>query len=253
LEDDSIPEQFELRSIEDVIALSKEKCVDKSEPDFATVIISDGEIRGFIKKNLSASQIKKSIKNIGRFTMEGEAPLLFKGGRWINLPLTGGFAEVWIASEEKRYHKYRSTRKLRGKYGEHKEENVYIIRFIGTWGLSYMLNLFNRRVRVFPPRFYSDLSADAKMLFRAICGKEDLEFTFINVIQIAKIFDWKAHTTKRNIYRRILRIESLFDELYKNGFLINYQKYGNQERTYWKVKVRKNWFNSPRKRASIQR
>ena len=253
IEDNSIPEQFELRSIEDVIALSKEKSIETSEPDFSTVIISDGEIRGFIKKNLSASQIKKSIKNIGRFTLEGEAPLLFKEGRWINLPLTGGFAEVWIASEEKRYHKYRSTRKLRGKYGEHKEENVYIIRFIGTWGLCYMLNLFNRRVRVFPPRFYSDLSADAKMLFRAICGKEDLEYTFINFIQITKIFDWKAHTTKRNIYRRILRIESLFNELYKNGFLTNCQKYGKREKTYWKVQVRKNWFNPPRKRASNQR
>lgn len=253
IEKDSIPEQFELRSIEDVIALSKEKCIETSEPDFATVIISDGEIRGFIKKNLSASQIKKSIKNIGRFTLEGEAPLFLKGDGWINLPLTGGFAEVWVASEEKRYHKYRSTRKLRGMDGEHKEENVYIIRFIGTWGLCYMLNLFNRRVRVFPPRFYSDLSADAKMLFRAICGKEDLEFTFINIIQITKIFDWKAQTTKRNIYRRILRIESLFNELYKNGFLTSYQKYGRREKTYWKVQVRKNWFNPPRKRASNQR
>jgi hypothetical protein len=252
IEKDSIPECFELNGIEEVFALSKEKFIETSEPDFATVIISDGEIRGFIKKNLSASQIKKSIKNIGRFTLEGEAPLLFKSGRWINLPLTGGFAEVWVASEEKRYHKYRSTRKLRGKYGEHKEENVYIIRFIGTWGLCYMLNLFNRKVRVFPPRFYSDLSADAKMLFRAICGKEDLEFTFINIIQIVKIFDWKAQTTKRNIYRRILRIESLFNELYKNGFLTNYQKYGKREKTYWKVQVRKNWFNPPRKLASNQ-
>ena len=94
IEKDSIPEQLELKSIEDVIALSKEKSIETSEPDFATVIISDGEIRGFIKKNLSASQIKKSIKNIGRFTLEGEAPLFFKGDGWINLPLTGGFAEV---------------------------------------------------------------------------------------------------------------------------------------------------------------
>lgn len=238
--------KVELRNVEELIALAesynKKKFIKSPKRHFSTVVISEGEIRKFVNKpNYSTSQITERVKNIGHFTLEGTVPIFCGRDGWINVPVTGGFAEVWIAKEEERYFKYRSKRKLRGK-GKGREENVFIIRFIGTWGTAYMLNILNNYVTVFPPRFYKDLSASAKTMFRAICGKG---VSIINIHQINKIFDWEE--PMKNVPQRIIRIEKIWKELYKHGFIKKFTRYKKEDGTiYWRVERRKNWFNPPR-------
>jgi len=236
----------ELESVEELVGFAefcdKEKFIKFPDQEFNTVVISEGEIRKFVNKpNYSTSQITERVKNIGHFTLEGTVPIFCGKDGWINVPVIGGFAEVWIAKEEERYFKYRSKRKLRGRFGKGREENVFIIRFIGSWGLAYVLNILSNNVTVFPPRFYKDLSANERMMFRAICGKG---VSIINIHQINKIFDWEE--PMKNVPQRIIRIEKIWKNLYKHGFIKKFTGYKKDGTIYWRVERRKNWFNPPR-------
>ena len=144
LRDAGEPTKVELKNVEELVGLAehydKKKFIKSAKHHFSTIVISEVEIRKFVNKpNYSTSQITERVKNIGHFTLEGTVPIFCGKDGWINVPVTGGFAEVWIAKEEERYFKYRSKRKLRGK-GKGREENVFIIRFIGTWGTAYIMN-----------------------------------------------------------------------------------------------------------------
>lgn len=251
LEKGNVPDKFEVSTIEQFMALVRRsdsiKFMEFIDEEFAAVAISDGEIRDCLgKPHWSSCLIKGKIKNIGRWSLDGEVPVFSAEDGWINVPLTGGFAEVLVASEEERYFKYRSDRLLRGEFGKGREENVYVVRFIGTWGTAYALSVFNRNVRLFPKRFYTDLSKNAKMLFRAVCGKEGLDVTFINIIQIAKILDWRLPLT--NISQRISIAQGIWKELYTHGFIIkeSLKRYKDKEEAFWCIKRRKDWFNPPK-------
>lgn len=251
IKETEVSKELNIRTIEEFTLFEEhfsKKCfIKRPDKRMNIIIISDEEIRKFIgKSRYSGDQIRERTKNLGRITLEGTLPIFFGKDGWTNVSVTGGFAEVWVASEKEEYFRFRSKRKLRGE-GKGREENVYIVRFIGSWGTAYLFNVLNRRVTIFPPRFYRQLSANAKMLFRAICGKP---VSIINIHQISKILDWEEEVV--NISKRVIAIEKLWAELRQEGFINKPKKYEREGVIFWRVERRKDWFNLPKQLEKVK-
>ena len=243
-----VPEDFEIKSIREFISLA-EYCNAREFPEegFDTVVISDREIRQSAHKPYwNKDYIRKTIENIGRWTVKGMIPYRFAEDGLINIPCTGGLAEVFVASEKEPYSKYRSKRKLKGKFGKGKEENVYIVRFIGHWGTALAASVANRKVKVFPERFYKKLSANAKILWRALVAKEHINPVHLNIYQIARIFGWKEEV--ENIRERKGRIEKILKELKYLWFIDHFRRDDEEDDNpiHWHIWKRKNWFFEPK-------
>ncbi|MCK4827272.1 hypothetical protein KA005_66695 [bacterium] len=243
-----IPEDFRIGNVEEFMGIVK-YCDTEETPDegFNTVIISDGQIRRSIyKPKWSKSYIQKTIENIGSWTMKGLLPYRFAEDGLVNIPWTGGLAEIGVASKLEQYSRYRSKRKLRGKFGKDAEENVYIVRFIGRWGITYAASVANRKVIVFPERFYRGLSANARIIWRAFCGKEYINPVVININQIAKILDWKEEVV--SVRQRVIWIEKIFKELESYWFIERFARHDEKDNNpiHWHIWKRRNWFFKPK-------
>lgn len=247
IKEGQIPEMDEIESVREFMGIVNYcDSIEYPKKDFFTAVISGGEIRSLIyRPHWSKSYIRKTIKNIGRWSLDGDVPVYSREDNWIYVPHTGGFAEVTVANEGKQYHTYRSGRKLRGKYGKGKEENVYIVRFIGRWGIAHALNVHNRKVIVMPERFYIKLSASQKILWRAISGK-DINPVILNILQIARILGWQEEVVSPR--DRVRKIEKILTGFKEEWFVDDFSRDVDDKEgvVFWYILKRKDWFQDPK-------
>ncbi len=219
------------------------------------VYIKESEIRKFLKKNYPKEFIYKHMKRIGNISLEGRAPVAWKRDqeepdgrfRWTVCEVTGGFADVIClrnppSAETKRFQKYCLPVRKKGRW-KGTEEDLYVVRFIGTWGKSFAGSVLNRRIKMMPERFYRYLSPTAKMLCRVVTGTTYSPVTF-NIIQCAKILGWKPE--KMNISLKAILVERAWKELVKYFFINKVSKrQGEKESINWTIWKRKEWFYEP--------
>jgi hypothetical protein len=187
------------------------------------------------------------MKNIGKIWLEGSIPVIRVDGEWSSMDLTGGFAEVVCTTDKKipewakDYCSFISRGFFKGK-----EKRIYIVRFLGTWGFNFVLNILNDRLRVFPSRFYRNLSPNARQLFRVIAGRPYDRGTF-TLKELQELFGWKDDWG--NLSNQISEIEKPWDELKaeRNFFVIWSERRGKGEATEWTYERRKSWFILPKK------
>ncbi len=226
---------------------------------FNTVIISEYEIRKFFEKKFrkkygNSALIYKHMKNIGTISLDGLIPVRYeKDGEkcWHHLDVTGGFAEVHCTTDDNLPEWYEKFREIidKGKLkGE--EKRIFIVRFIGTWGLNFALNVLNDRVRIFPPRFYKNLSPNARQLFRMISARKNKRGTF-TLQQLRKLFKWVGDWG--NILKQISDIEKIWEELKasENHFINWFSEKNEGEGTEWTYERNENWFYLPKKRENV--
>lgn len=213
------------------------------------IIIRDSEIKRHLKKDYSKDFIYKHIKKIGTIALEGKAPVKWERDsysgnyHWALREITGGFAEVICVNDPDPFvdERYRPLRPPPRKKGRWKgiEENVYVVRLIGTWGLAFAGAVLNQRVRMLPEKFYRFLSLTEKMIFRVISGTRYSPVTF-DVIQCAKMLGWK--TKKINVSLKGLLISRALDNLVKYQFINSFKKEGRKDSTRWTIWKRRGWF-----------
>jgi hypothetical protein len=134
---------------------------------------------------------------------------------------------------------------LRGRYGRGEEENVYIVRFIGRWGIAHALNVHNRKVIVMPERFYTRLSASQKILWRAISGK-DINPVILNTLQIARVLGWKEEVV--NTRDRVRKIERILTGFKEEWFVDDFSRDVDDKGAivFWYIWKRKDRFQEPK-------
>ncbi len=212
------------------------------------VIITDSEIRKFLKKNYRKEFIYKHMKRIGNISLEGRAPVAWKRDqedlknrfRWTVCEITGGFADVaCLNDDEDRLKKLPAREK--GRWRDTKE-NVYMVEFIGSWGQSFAVRILNQRVKMLPERFYKYLSPTAKMLCRVVTGT-NYSPIILTLDQISKILGWKPETTNRTL--RTTLITRGFESLVKYYFINSFKTEGENKPSQWVIWKRKDWFYEP--------
>ena len=216
------------------------------------VFIRESEIREFLKKDYPKEFIYKHMKNIGHISLEGNAPVDWKQDhlgqyRWTMRPVTGGFADVICVTDPpfevpERFQGLRLPPRKKGRW-KGTEEDLYVVRFIGTWGKAFTASVLNRRVKMMPERFYQHLSPTAKMLFRVLSGTTYSPVT-LDIVQCAKILSWKPE--KMNIPLKAILVERAWKELMRY-FLVDKisDRKGKRELTCWTIWKRANWFYLP--------
>lgn len=217
---------------------------------FNMIIISEYEIRKFFEKKFrkkygDSALIYKHMKNIGSISLDGLIPVRYeRDGQkcWHHLDVTGGFAEVHCTTDDNLPEWYEKFREIidKGKLkGE--EKRIFIVRFIGTWGLNYVLNVINDRVRIFPPRFYKNLSPNARQLFRMISARKNKRGTF-TLQQLHKLFKWVGDWG--NILKQISDIEKIWGELKssENRFIHWFNRKNEGEEIEWSYERNEGWF-----------
>jgi hypothetical protein len=224
-------------------------------PNLFDVVMSEYEIKKFLEKRFkrkygNSAQIYDYMKNIGTISIDGILPVEYKeDGKkaWVMADVTGGFAEVHCTTEKGLPSAFKKYRQLIEK-GIHKEKErcIYIVRFIGTWGMNYILNILNNRVRILPERFFEHLSANARLLARVIIARRNRRGT-ITLQQMRKLFGWKGDWG--DVLEQISKIEKIWRELEdEKVFLIVWQhKKGKKENTEWTYERRDRWFYLPKK------
>jgi len=226
---------------------------------FNMIIISEYEIRKFFKKKFNkiygnSALIYRHMKNIGTISLDGLIPVQYeKDGEkcWHHLDVTGGFAEVHCTTDDnlpewyKKYRKIIDKGKLKGE-----EKRIFIVRFIGTWGFNFVLNVLNDRVRIFPPRFYKNLSPNARQLFRMISARKNKRGTF-TLLQLRKLFKWAGDWG--NTLDQISKIEEIWKELKvsENRFINWFNRKNEGEGIEWSYERNESWFYLPKKRENV--
>ena len=216
------------------------------------VIIRESEIRKFLKKNYPKEFIYKHMKRIGHISLEGRAPVAWRQDRfgqyhWTICEVAGGFADVICVTDPpfdvpERFCGLRLPLRKKGRW-KGTEEDVYVVRFIGTWGKAFAASVLNQRVKMMPERFYKYLSPTAKLLCRVITGTNYSPIT-LDIVQCAEILSWKPE--KMNIPLKAILIEKALKELVRY-FLVDKisDRKGKGESTCWTIWKRKNWFYLP--------
>lgn len=226
------------------------------------IIIRESEIKKFLKRpNYSKKFICDHMERIGTIALKGIAPTQwsFKGDEgkygWKNKPITGGFAEVICVNDPEYRDNEKYQRKLlpprkKGRW-KGKEEYVYVVRFIGTWGKSFAASVLNQRIKMMPERFYKYLSPTAKMLCRVVVGTNYSPIT-LTLDQCSKILSWKD--AKRDATLKRTLITRALEGLVKYYFISSFKPEPEGKQTaQWVIFKKKNWFYPPEleKRSDI--
>ncbi|TET68095.1 MAG: hypothetical protein E3J56_11825 [Candidatus Aminicenantes bacterium] len=166
---------------------------------------------------------------------------------WTICEVTGGFADVICVTDPpfdvpERFRGLRLPARKKGRW-KGTEEDLFVVRFIGTWGKAFAMHVLNQRVKMMPERFYQYLSSTAKMLCRVITGTNYSPIT-LDIIQCAKILSWKPE--KMNIPLKAILVERAWKELMRY-FLVDKisDRKGEGELTHWTIWKRANWFYLP--------
>ena len=226
---------------------------------FNMITISEYEIKEFFEKKFrkkygDSGLIYKHMKNIGTISLDGLIPIRYeKDGEkcWQYLDVTGGFAEVHCTTDDNLPEWYKKFREIieKGKFkGEGKR--IFIVRFIGTWGFNFVLNILNDRLRIFPPRFYKNLSPNARQLFRMISARKNKRGVF-TIQQLRKLFKWVGDWD--NISDQISKIEKIWEELKasENCFINWFNRKNEGEETKWSYERNESWFYLPKKKGNV--
>ena len=186
-----------------------EAFIRKCQYALDTVFIKESEIRNILGKNYKSDFIYKHMMNIGFLSIHGKLPVFWKDGKWESRDIAGGIAQVECVGEKDQWINYREYHE-KGRYkGE--EKRIYVVRFIGTWGQNFALNILNDRIRVFPRLAYNELSYNARQLCRVIFGRVDKKGSF-TLRQIRVFFNCKETL---NIPKQIVAIDKIWVDLKK--------------------------------------
>lgn len=221
---------------------------------FNTVVISEYKIKRFFEKKCERKYgdsdfIYKHIKNIGTIAIDGLIPVYYekKWQRcWHYIDVTGGFAEVYCTTDDNLPEWCKEHKKIieRGK-SKDEMKRIYVVRFIGAWGFNFVLNIINDRVRIFPLRFYKELSKKARLLFRMISARRNKRGTF-TLSQLQILFGWKGDWG--NILDQISKINKTWEELEEKYFIIWSKEENKGEDTKWIYERKEGWFYLPRRK-----
>lgn len=219
------------------------------------VYIKESEIRKFLKKDYPKEFIYKHMKRVGHISLEGRAPVEWKRDqrdpmgrfRWTVCEVTGGFADVIClrdppSAETKKFQKYRLPVREKGRW-KGTEEDLYVVRFIGTWGRGFALHILNQRIKMLPERFYRYLSPTAKMLCRIVTGTNYSPIT-LTLDQILKMLGWKGELTNMSLRKTL--ITRAWEQLEKYYFIKTFKSEPeNKPTTHWVIWKRGGWFYEP--------
>ncbi len=202
---------------------------------FDTVFIKESEIRNILGKKYDSDFIYKHIKRIGFLAIDGKLPVFWKkkekgkGGEWKTRDISGGFAQVECITNNVNWIDHREYYENGRHKGE--EKRIYAVRFIGTWGHNFALNILNDRIRVFPKLTYDELSYNARQLCRVIFGRTNKNGSF-TLLQMRIIFGWKETL---NVPKQILAVNKIFEDLKKkNAVEFNTDGKGESKKWNWK-------------------
>lgn len=183
------------------------------------VIVSFEEHKRLLGQMASSSRARiiKQTKSVGNLHYEGNLSFPTKDHGRVSFYVNGSFADIYIPEDEESWDWVRSSPQFAAQADKLEKGGGYIINLTGhIWGMLFFLNALNRNIRMLPPRFYKELSASAKLLFRLTLAKAQGR---VDLNQIVKVMGWDPEVTPDGLRKRLNEIQKTWTELVEHGFI----------------------------------
>jgi hypothetical protein len=183
------------------------------------VVISFEEHKRLLGQMASSSRarVTKQIKSVGNLHYEGNLSFPTKDHGRVSFYVNGSFADIYIPEDEESWDWVRSSPQFAAQAEKLEKGGGYIINLTGhIWGMLFFLNTLNRNIRMLPQRFYKELSASAKLLFRLTLVKAQGR---VDLNQIVKVMGWDPEVTREGLRLRLKEVQETWIELVEHGFI----------------------------------
>ena len=163
----------------------------------------------------------------------------------VGFRVADSFATILIPEDEKAWEWVKDSPQFTTQAAKLEKGGGFIINFTGhIWGMLFFLNVLNREVRMLPKRFYTDLSAREKLLFRLTLPKPR---GAVSLEQIVMIMGLKEKVSDEGLRLRLLEIKETWKELVTKGFIKKVPECVQEKDTsVWYYEHCGDWFSDPK-------
>ena len=216
------------------------------------VIVSWEKYKRLLGKSGSwdRKQCEAAVLTLKNLNYSGTLRFPTKDHGLVGFKVADSFAGIYIPEDEKSWDWVRDSAQYRTQARALEAGGGFIINFTGRiWGMLFFLNVLNREVGMLPKRFYTDLTAREKLLFRLTRTQRK---GAVSREQIMMIMGLKEKVSEEGQRLRMIEIQKTWAGLKTKGFIKAVPEPVEETGTIrWHYEHSKEWFSDPKTLGEI--